>query len=119
MDNRVYRYRDQLQRRAGCYSSQSRWYCESLAAHQSCRVGQQSRWIRGSSSCGFGTRDGAACLSPAPQEATFLRVINGCTFGLGASRKVRLLEINWPSGIVQQINSMDANQIITIREPNR
>ena len=40
-------------------------------------------------------------------------------FGLGASRKVRLLEINWPSGIVQQIHSVDANQIITVREPNR
>jgi hypothetical protein len=40
-------------------------------------------------------------------------------FGLGTSRKVRLLEINWPSGIVQQLNSVDANQIITVREPNR
>jgi len=40
-------------------------------------------------------------------------------FGLGASRRVRLLEINWPSGIVQQINSVDADQIITVREPKR
>jgi hypothetical protein len=40
-------------------------------------------------------------------------------FGLGASRRVRLLEINWPSGIVQQINSVDTNQIVTVREPNR
>jgi enediyne biosynthesis protein E4 len=40
-------------------------------------------------------------------------------FGLGASRKVRLLEITWPSGIVQQINSVDADQIITVHEPNR
>src|SRR4029077_297575 len=38
-------------------------------------------------------------------------------FGLGASRKVRLLEIKWPSGIVQQINSVDTDQIITVREP--
>ena len=44
---------------------------------------------------------------------------NRVRFGLGASRKVRLLEINWPSGIVQQINSVDTNQIITVREPNR
>ncbi len=40
-------------------------------------------------------------------------------FGLGPARKVRLLEINWPSGIVQQINSVDADQIITVREPKR
>jgi hypothetical protein len=38
-------------------------------------------------------------------------------FGLGPSRKVRLLEITWPSGIVQQMNSVDADQIITVREP--
>jgi enediyne biosynthesis protein E4 len=40
-------------------------------------------------------------------------------FGLGTSRKVRLLEINWPSGIVQEINSVDTDQIITVREPKR
>jgi len=40
-------------------------------------------------------------------------------FGLGASRKVRQLLINWPSGIVQQMNSVDADQIITVREPKR
>jgi enediyne biosynthesis protein E4 len=39
-------------------------------------------------------------------------------FGLGASQKARLVEINWPSGIVQQLHAVDANQIITIREPN-
>jgi hypothetical protein len=40
-------------------------------------------------------------------------------FGLGTSRRVRLLEITWPSGIVQRLNSMDANQIITVHEPGR
>lgn len=40
-------------------------------------------------------------------------------FGLGASRKVRSLEINWPSGIVQQIGSVAADQILTVREPKR
>jgi len=39
-------------------------------------------------------------------------------FGLGPSRKVRVVEINWPSGIVQQLNSVEANQIITVREPD-
>jgi len=37
-------------------------------------------------------------------------------FGLGTSRKVRLVQINWPSGIVQLLNSVDANQILTVRE---
>jgi hypothetical protein len=37
-------------------------------------------------------------------------------FGLGKSRQVRLLEITWPSGIVQRIESVAANQILAVRE---
>jgi hypothetical protein len=40
-------------------------------------------------------------------------------FGLGTSRRVRLLEITWPSGIIQRMNSLDANQIVTVHEPGR
>jgi hypothetical protein len=38
-------------------------------------------------------------------------------FGLGRSRRVKLLEVNWPSGIVQRIESIAANQILSVREP--
>jgi enediyne biosynthesis protein E4 len=38
-------------------------------------------------------------------------------FGLGKSRKARLLEITWPSGIVQRIEAIAANQILAAREP--
>jgi hypothetical protein len=38
-------------------------------------------------------------------------------FGLGKSRKVKLLEITWPSGIVQAIESIAVNQILPVREP--
>ena len=37
-------------------------------------------------------------------------------FGLGKDEKVRLLEIAWPSGKVQQIENIAADQILTIRE---
>jgi hypothetical protein len=40
-------------------------------------------------------------------------------FGLGPRRKVQLIEITWPSGTVQRLESMAADQIITIREPSR
>ncbi len=40
-------------------------------------------------------------------------------FGLGKSRKVKLLEITWPSGIVQRIESIAANQILPVREPSQ
>ncbi|MBV9266593.1 MAG: CRTAC1 family protein, partial [Acidobacteriaceae bacterium] len=38
-------------------------------------------------------------------------------FGLHQDRTVRLLEITWPSGIVQTVKNVAANQILTIREP--
>jgi enediyne biosynthesis protein E4 len=38
-------------------------------------------------------------------------------FGLGRSPKVKLLEITWPSGTVQRLESIAANQILPVREP--
>jgi hypothetical protein len=40
-------------------------------------------------------------------------------FGLGDAAKVELLRIEWPSGIVQEIPSVQANQILTVTEPPR
>ena len=38
-------------------------------------------------------------------------------FGLGKDRTVKLLEIHWPSGHVQRLKNLKANQIVTVREP--
>jgi hypothetical protein len=38
-------------------------------------------------------------------------------FGLGADRTIRLLEILWPSGVIQKLNDVETNQILTVREP--
>ena len=38
-------------------------------------------------------------------------------FGLGSDRRVRLLEIRWPSGTVQTLRDVNANQILTVKEP--
>jgi enediyne biosynthesis protein E4 len=40
-------------------------------------------------------------------------------FGLGSSKKIKLLEITWPSGKVQRLESIAADQILTVREPTR
>jgi len=40
-------------------------------------------------------------------------------FGLGTERKVSLLEITWPSGQVQSMENLAADQVITVREPPR
>ena len=38
-------------------------------------------------------------------------------FGLGSSTEARLLEITWPSGAVQRLEHVPANQILTVKEP--
>ncbi len=40
-------------------------------------------------------------------------------FGLGGDRTVRLLEVTWPSGAVQRLETVAADQILTVREPPR
>jgi hypothetical protein len=40
-------------------------------------------------------------------------------FGLGPSKKAQVVEITWPSGIVQRLESIAANQILTVKEPSR
>src|SRR5207248_11691106 len=40
-------------------------------------------------------------------------------FGLGSSKKIHLVEITWPSGIVQHLESVHEDQILTIKEPSR
>ncbi len=40
-------------------------------------------------------------------------------FGLGSSKKIRLLEIAWPSGAVQRLEQVAADQILTVNEPSR
>ncbi|MCL5743157.1 MAG: CRTAC1 family protein, partial [Acidobacteria bacterium] len=38
-------------------------------------------------------------------------------FGLGADKSIKLLEIVWPSGIVQKLDQVAADQILTVPEP--
>lgn len=38
-------------------------------------------------------------------------------FGLGKDAVADLLEIHWPSGIVQSLKDVPANQLLKVREP--
>lgn len=40
-------------------------------------------------------------------------------FGLGPEKTAKLLEITWPSGVVQRLENVQADQILTVREPAR
>jgi hypothetical protein len=37
-------------------------------------------------------------------------------FGLASSEKVDFVEIKWPSGKIQRLENLDANQILTVKE---
>ncbi len=43
----------------------------------------------------------------------------GVHFGLGGSRRIERIEIRWPSGIVQVLEDVPADQFLTVREPAR
>jgi hypothetical protein len=38
------------------------------------------------------------------------------TFGLGSSAKADAIEVRWPSGVVDHLSNINADQIVTIRE---
>ena len=38
-------------------------------------------------------------------------------FGLGAAKKARFVEVTWPGGIVQRLEAVAVDQILTINEP--
>jgi hypothetical protein len=38
-------------------------------------------------------------------------------FGLGSNRMVEALEIRWPSGVVQELKDVPADQLVHVREP--
>ena len=40
-------------------------------------------------------------------------------FGLGSSKTVDLVEIRWPSGIVQELRNVAADRIVKVREPKQ
>jgi len=40
-------------------------------------------------------------------------------FGLGRDNSVRSIEVTWPSGIIQKLNNVAADRILTVREPAR
>jgi enediyne biosynthesis protein E4 len=38
-------------------------------------------------------------------------------FGLGRDRVVEVIELHWPSGILQRLTNVEADQVLKIREP--
>ena len=92
--------------------------------------GTRNHWLtlqlegRKSNRDGIGTEVKIVSASGAPQYATVSTsgsYLSACDrrvhFGLGADTAVKSIEIHWPSGILQRLENVKANQILTIVEP--
>ncbi len=51
-----------------------------------------------------------------PQEVTRVRPIRGFTSDLGADAVIKEIELKWPSGTVQVLRNVKADQILTVTE---
>jgi hypothetical protein len=40
-------------------------------------------------------------------------------FGLGENAKADVVEIRWPSGIVQMLKDVAADRVVAVKEPDR
>ena len=75
---------------------------------------------------GIGAEVKIVSASGAPQYATVNTsgsYLSACDrrihFGLGADRAVKSIEIHWPSGILQRLENVTANQILNVVEPSQ
>jgi tetratricopeptide (TPR) repeat protein len=69
-------------------------------------------WIRVVGESGF-EQYGIVSTAGSYQSASDKRV----HFGLGPDKAAKLVEILWPSGIVQQLENVRAGQILDVKEP--
>jgi len=65
------------------------------------------------------TASGAMRLATATATGSYLSASDRRVhFGLGAETSARSVEVRWPSGIVQRLSDVPANQVLTITEPD-
>ena len=94
--------------------------------------GDRNHWLtmqlegRKSNRDGIGAEVKIVSASGAPQYATvttsgsYLSASDRRVhFGLGADASVKSIEIRWPSGIVQRLENVNANQILSATEPDQ
>ena len=95
---------------------QSRRQWESLAIGQPHWFGQQPRWNR-RPDLRLVTEDGSERYAYVSTAGSYFSASDKrAHFGLGSSKKARLVEISWPSGVQQRLESVAADQILTVHE---
>lgn len=93
--------------------SQRHWLTLSLVGHKSNRdgIGAEVKIVSASGMAQYATVSTAGSYLSASDRRVH--------FGLGADSSAKSIEIHWPSGIVQRIESVRANQILTVNEPEK
>ena len=93
-------------------------------------LGNQNHWLLVNTEGVASNRDGIGAQLHAVSESgveqyavvtTGGSYLSACDkrvhFGLGADKRLKLLEIKWPSGAVQKLTNVPADQILAVREP--
>jgi hypothetical protein len=91
-------------------ATENRWILLKLVGHQSNRdgIGAEVRATTGSV-----TQSATVTTTSSYLSASDKRV----HFGLGKSDVVQQIQVRWPSGIVQTLKDIHANQVLQIDEP--
>jgi len=89
------------------------WLTLSLVGHTSNRdaIGAEVKLVSSTGKMQYATVTTSGSYLSASDKRVY--------FGLGTETQVKLVEIHWPSGIMQQLHDIPANQILTVTEPNR
>ena len=65
------------------------------------------------------TTSGALRLATATTSGSYLSASDRRVhFGLGAETSARSIEVRWPSGLVQRLSDVPADQVLTVTEPD-
>jgi hypothetical protein len=88
------------------------WLTLNLVGHRSNRdgIGAEIKLTTPAGSQWVTVTTGGSYLSASDKRAHF---------GLGTAKQAQTIEIRWPSGIVQTLKDVSADQILTIDEPSK
>jgi enediyne biosynthesis protein E4 len=94
-------------------SNRNHWLTLHLVGHKSNRdaIGAQVKLVDASGLSQYATVTTAGSYLSASDRRVH--------FGLGSATSAKSIEIRWPSGIVQQLQNIRADQILTIEEPDQ
>jgi len=92
--------------------NRNHWLTLQLVGHKSNRdgIGAEVKMVSASGATQYATVSTAGSYLSASDRRVH--------FGLGSETSAKLIEIHWPSGIVQRLQNVNANQFLTITEPD-